>query len=141
MSRRFRDGNRLCVEAWRDVATFVAEVRDCICITPQSALQSVLASILVGDSSLSTWEQKLLIPFEGGSSRKRVSFILWFALASAACPCLLAEKLILTKSISSTPRATDDCLRGQAEATGNNHGPKIYPIRIMSISSSRKPTS
>src|SRR6478609_10711400 len=51
---RFRDGTCLCVEAWRDVATCAEEVRDCICITPQSALQSVLANILVGDSSLST---------------------------------------------------------------------------------------
>src|SRR4029077_4954767 len=53
-SRRFRDGSCLCVETGRDVATLVAELRDCICITPQSALQSVLANILVGDSSLST---------------------------------------------------------------------------------------
>jgi hypothetical protein len=62
-------------------------------MTPRSILQSVLANILVGDSSLSTWEQKLLIPFEGGSPRKRVSFILWFALATAPCSRLLAEKV------------------------------------------------
>ena len=112
VERRFRDGTRLCVEAWRDVATFNAEGRDCICITPQSALQSVLARILVGDSSLSTWEQKLLIPFEGGSSRKRVSFILWFALATAACPCLLAEKVDFDQVDQLDTAATDDCLRG-----------------------------
>jgi hypothetical protein len=79
---------------------------------PQSALQSVLTNILVGDSSLSTWEQKLLIPFEGGSSRKRVSFILWFALATAACPCLLAEKVDFDQVDQLDTAATDDCLRG-----------------------------
>jgi len=79
---------------------------------PQSALQSVLARILVGDSSLSTWEQKLLIPFEGGSSRKRVSFILWFALATAACACLLAEKVDFDQVDQLDTAATDDCFRG-----------------------------
>ena len=72
----------------------------------------MLASILVGDSSLSTLEQKLLIPFEGGSSRKRVSFILWFALATAACACLLAEKVDFDQVDQLDTAATDDCLRG-----------------------------
>ena len=72
----------------------------------------MLASILVGDSSLSTWEQELLIPFEGGSSRKRLSFILWFALATAACPRLLAVKVDFDQVDQLDTAATDDCLGG-----------------------------